>query len=159
MDSNILNGLGRWRPLLGSVEAFRKVQHFVDDSKQAIPPAQKGKETIKKHTCVESGPPRQFSVRGFRQPGIRCTQQAGKKAKSEISGLTFVCNRRREVLHDSRFANPAKPQTHGNGERTPQPLSGRVLEGWSLTVNSGLYLRPNKGFTCLRGQVFDGIPI
>src|SRR5258708_29848223 len=90
MDSNILSSLGRWCALLGSFRAFRKVQHFVDDSKQAISPPQKGKETIKKHTCVESGPPRRFSVRGFRQPGIRCTQQAGKKAKSEISG-PYVC--------------------------------------------------------------------
>src|SRR5712692_3481720 len=115
MDRNILSSLGRWCALLGSFRAFRKVQHFVDDSKQAISPPQKGKETIKKHTCVESGPPRRFSVRGFRQPGIRCSQQAGKKAKSEIQALTFVCNRRREVLHDSRFADPAKPQTHEMG--------------------------------------------
>src|SRR5258708_11242120 len=100
MDSNILSSLGRWCALLGSFRAFRKVQHFVDDSKQAIPPPQKGKETIKKHTCVESGPPRRFPSE-FRKPGIRRTQQAGKKAESEISGLTFVCNRRREVLHDS----------------------------------------------------------
>ncbi len=84
MDSNILNGLGRWRPLLGSVEAFRKVQHFVDDSKQAIPPAQKGKETIKKHTCVESGPPRQFSVR---VPPARDSVHSTGRQESQIGNL------------------------------------------------------------------------
>ncbi len=42
-------------PMLASIPGISKVQHFVDDSRQAIPLPQKGKETVRRYTGWECG--------------------------------------------------------------------------------------------------------
>jgi hypothetical protein len=43
---------------------FGKVQNFVDDSQQAIPSPQKGKETVKKYKAGNAGSRKRFLTHG-----------------------------------------------------------------------------------------------
>ncbi len=64
---------------LPTFRGFGNVQHFVNDSQASdFPYRRRAKKEIKKYTCVESGLPRGFSARGFRRPGIQCTQPADR---------------------------------------------------------------------------------
>jgi len=66
-DSNILSIPDCGHPLLATPRGFGKVQHFVDDSQQAIPLEQKGREIAKKYTAENGGSRERFPA-GLFQP-------------------------------------------------------------------------------------------
>src|SRR5712692_3481721 len=79
MDRNILSSLGRWCAWVGSFRAFRKVQHFVDDSKQAISPPQKGKKQSRNIPAWNRDPRDGFPSEGSASPGFGAVNRPARK--------------------------------------------------------------------------------